>query len=422
MYGSTLAVASLLAGCGGGAGNLAPGVSAPATAQSVARQTRLNADWHSAPYKSLYSFAGPTGDGSDPTSSLISYGGELYGTTAAGGGPDSDGTIFKISTAGAEKAVYSFGNGSDGSQPLGDLTPVWNTFYGTTYAGGVNNAGTVYAFNASSGKESVIYTFGTNGSTDASAPAGGVTLVGDDLFGTSTAGGANNEGTIFKINLAKKTESVVYSFGSTPTDGTVPYAGLTAVGPYLYGTTSNGGANGAGAVFKINAFTGAESIVYSFGASATDGSLPAAGLVLDGNMLYGTTIAGGASGDGTIYSINPFSGKETVLHSFAGAPADGSEGCIPGGGVDRSRSHHHHSFWHYNGTLYGTTCSGGANGNGTIFSFAIGSKTEKVLYSFGASPDGSSPEADVTQIGNTLYGTASGGGANGLGTVFSYTL
>jgi uncharacterized repeat protein (TIGR03803 family) len=429
--GSTLAVASLLAGCGGGAaGNLAPSIANPASAFSAARSTRSIESSPASSYKTLYSFAGEYTDGSNPTSTLLSYGGVLYGTTG-GGGTTGDGTIFSITTSGAETDLYNFSNLPDGSAPFAGLTAAWNgksnLLYGTTFLGGTLGAGTVFSYNPATKAETVVYNFGTNGATDASAPSASLTEYDCNLYGTTTGGGTSNEGTVFKINPKTGTETVIHSFGTNGVDGTIPYAGLTVYNGYLYGTTALGGANGQGAVFKINPNNGAESVVYSFKGGTADGAEPSSSLAVSGNMLYGTTTMGGAAGLGTIFSVNPSSGAETVLHSFAGAPADGNQDCNPSSGLKgRSGGGHgcFHSFWSNNGTLYGATCFGGTDNFGTIYAYNIAKKSETVLYSFGTSgaSDGQNPQANVTQIGNTLYGTTAAGGSAGAGTVYAYTL
>jgi uncharacterized repeat protein (TIGR03803 family) len=145
-----------------------------------------------------------------------------------------------------------------------------------------------------------------------------------NLYGTTDAGGANGYGTVFKIS-ASGTESILYSFGASSTDGTWPQSSgliMDSAGN-LYGTTYAGGANGDstlnnylgatgyGTVFKISA-SGVETVVYSFGASSTDGKIPL-GLIMDsaGN-LYGTTDAGGANRDSTV-SGSGVSGAGTVF-------------------------------------------------------------------------------------------------------------
>jgi uncharacterized repeat protein (TIGR03803 family) len=133
------------------------------------------------------------------------------------------------------------------------------------------------------------------------------------------------------------------------------------------------------------------------------GANPFAGVIMDaqGN-LYGTTVDGGSYGSGTVYMLDP-SGNETVLHSFAG----GNDGVWPYGGLIMDAS----------GNLYGSTHSGGAFGDGTLYKIDP-SGNETVLFSF-SGPDGSVPLGPLTmdQAGN-LYGTTTGGGPNNDGTVF----
>ena len=164
---------------------------------------------------------------------------------------------------------------------------------------------------------------GTDGSFPFSSLAWGVN---HSLYGTTVYGGANNQGTVFKV-APGGVETVVHSFGSG-TDGSSPDAGLVAAaGGSFYGTTPLGGDFGFGTVFEIDR-TGAERVVYSF-TGGVDGANPDAPLVLDakGN-LYGTTYAVGSSGEGTVFEIDT-DGSETVLHSFSG----GADGANPGSAV-----------------------------------------------------------------------------------------
>jgi uncharacterized repeat protein (TIGR03803 family) len=225
---------------------------------------------------------------------------------------------------------------------------------------------------------------------------------------------------------AAPTYIVLHSFDNA--DGATPYAGLIRDGAgNLYGTTSNGGANNAGVVFKVSP-TGTETILYSFSGGA-DGENPYAGLVRDaaGN-LYGTTAFGGAQCQegglvpgtcGVVFELSP-EGAETVLHAFAGHPTDGA---APNGDLIRVAG----------GNLYGTTANGGAfspcsqgffRACGTVFKLGP-TGTESVLYNFTGGPDGGNPLAGLIQdAAGNLYGTTVAGGvgsklcAGGCGTVF----
>jgi uncharacterized repeat protein (TIGR03803 family) len=195
----------------------------------------------------LYNFAG-NGDGATPVSRLINVKGTLYGTTSYGGsqcGSVGCGSIFKITTSGFEKPVYSFKGGRDGSTPAAALTDLNGTFYGTTTLGGVQNVGTVFKL-TSSGAESVIYSF--KGGGDGATPQQLAELNGR-LYGTASAGGLKHDGTVFSLTTAG-TLSVLHTF-TGGADGATPRAGLRNVNGVLYGTTVAGGTHKAGTLFSI---------------------------------------------------------------------------------------------------------------------------------------------------------------------------
>src|SRR5207253_6994880 len=226
--------------------------------------------------------------------------------------------------------------------------------------------------------------------------------------GSHCAGGC---GTVFSLDLNTGAEKVLHSFQKDGTDGTSPVSRLTEIGSMLYGTTETGG-DRVGTVFAIDRRTGAESIVHTFTAGA-DGIYPEAGLKKMGGLLYGTTSYGGStgcgsSGCGTVFSIDPATGKETVLHSFKGNPTDGA---IP-----------EDELIEVNGILYGTTLAGGSGtcDCGTVFSIDPATGEEKVLYSFTFGSDGAYPYARVTNVAGTLYGTTpEGGNSSNGGTRYS---
>ena len=315
------------------------------------------------------------------------------------------------------KVLYSFKGGADGEYPWAGLVNVKGTLYGTTEKGGANNDGTVFRI-TTSGKKTVLHSFG--GSGDGEYPWAGLINVNGTLYGTTFGGGAYSSscsseycgyGTVFSITLSG-TETVLYSFkGSRAGEG--PYAGLIDVKGTLYGTTLFGGGNNEGTVFSVTP-SGTETVLHRFGGSG-DGADPYASLIDVKGTLYGTTYAGGANGCrygrgcGTVFSISP-RGKETVLHSFGGS----GDGEYPWAGLIN-----------VNGTLYGTTTMGphhrSARCCGTVFS-GTPSGTETVLYRFKGSHhgDGDYPQAILLNVNGTLYGTTYAGG-NG-GTLFSVTM
>ncbi|HEX4158003.1 MAG TPA: choice-of-anchor tandem repeat GloVer-containing protein [Rhizomicrobium sp.] len=154
--------------------------------------------------------------------------------------------------------------------------------------------------------------------------------------------------------------------------------------------------------FPATAIAGSkETVIYSF--DNTSGASPYAGLIYVKGTLYGAALAGGASGDGTVFALVRKTGAETVLHSFGG----GTDGKLPRATLTAVKS-----------TLYGTTLEGGANGYGTFFSVDPGTGVETVLHAFGSGTDGEYPVASLIDVKGTLYSTTLNGGADGDGTIF----
>jgi uncharacterized repeat protein (TIGR03803 family) len=251
-------------------------------------------------------------------------------------------------------------------------------------------------------------------SGDGAGPAGSLLEIGGTAYGITPFGGAYGYGAVFAYDLTTSTEAVMYSFKGG-SDGGTPEGGLIELGGTLYGVTSAGGANGLGTIFSLHPAAKKETVIHSF--SGTDGSAPMGALLAYGGKLYGTASTGGASSLGTVFVLDPTNDALTVLHSFAGGSTDGAlpmAALVPAGGA-----------------LYGTTQTGGANGGnilndpylgGTVFKLVPASGETTVVWSFGAGTDGAAPEAPVIAIGNTLYGTTSGGGTANDGTLFSFAI
>ena len=273
----------------------------------------------------------------------------------------------------------------------------------------------------------VLHTFS---GTDGGNPDAG--LIRDpegNVYGTTFYGGSSGKGVVFKLDPAGK-ETVLHSF-TGGADGGYPQAGLIRDSEgNLYGTTTSGGLSGGacvgylsatcGVVFKLDP-AGNETVLHSFAGFPTDGSNPAAALIRDseGN-LYGTTVQGGFTAClnicGVVFKLDP-SGKETILHSFTG----GADGAEPETGLIRDSE----------GNLYGTTNLGGDHGRicrgfdgpplgcGVVFRLDPSGK-EKVLYNFAGLADGKGPSGLIRDSAGNLYGTtyAANGSASGGGTVF----
>jgi uncharacterized repeat protein (TIGR03803 family) len=381
-------------------------------------------------YTLIYSF-GASPDGANPHRAVaITSGGTLYGTTVYGGA-SGYGTIYELVPGGGgswtESIIQSFANDSgDGGEPDGDL--LWNgtAIYGTTSIGGSSGDGTVFRAKETSGvwSESPIYNFaGPTG--DGAGPFAGVIASGGVLYGTTFYGGANSDGgSAYSLTPSGNswTEALLYSFGASASDGVNPHAPLVYAGSgVFYGTTYNGGASSSGTVYELvdSGGTWTETVLYSF-SGGSDGSNPHSGLVIDGSgVLYGTTVLGGSHGKGVVYSLTSAGGgswTEAVLHNFKTGTNDGEQ---PRAGV---------IFGSSTSTLYGATVYGGSsanctNGCGTVYelTYSGGSWTETILYSFtgSTSSDGAEPYSDLIYSGGTLYGTTYVGGASNNGTVYS---
>jgi uncharacterized repeat protein (TIGR03803 family) len=298
----------------------------------------------------IYSF-GASPDGANPYGTLVQASdGTLYGTTQAGGA--GYGTVFKITTAGVESVIYSFGAPPDGANPYGGLLLASDgNLYGMTSAGGAGY-GTVFQV-TTAGVEQVLHSFAA--SNDGNFPESGLIQGADgNLYGTTHLGGAgSNFGTVFKISTSGATYKVLHSFG-TAGDGSQPYGSLVqASDGNLYGTTTVGGANNLGTVFKITTTGTGEAVLHSFGASG-DGANPYGRLIQGSDgALYGLTQAGGANSEGTVFQITT-AGAEAVLYSFGAATNDGTG---PKAGLLQAS----------NGALYGLTPTGGTGNLGTVF-------------------------------------------------------
>ncbi|HUI43975.1 MAG TPA: choice-of-anchor tandem repeat GloVer-containing protein, partial [Terriglobia bacterium] len=319
--------------------------------------------------------------------------------------------------------LHSF-HRSDGGYPQESLVQANDgNLYGTSWYGGANYDGTVFKITPS-GTLTTVYSFcSQSGCTDGEEPEAALVQATDgNLYGTTAEGGANGGGTVFKITPSGAL-TTLYSFCShsgCTEHGFSPGGLVQATDGNFYGTTYFGGAGigGAGTVFKITP-SGALTTLYSFCtlSNCPDGDLPYAAMVQanDGN-LYGTTGDGGANGDaGTVFKITP-SGALTTLYSFC-SQSGCRDGELPG----------ELSVQATDGNFYGTTYEGGANGPyyGTIFKITP-SGTLTTLYSFCSQSnctDGEKPGPAMVQDTNgNFYGTTYEGGANGYGTVFSLSV
>jgi uncharacterized repeat protein (TIGR01451 family) len=379
--------------------------------------------------------------------------GNFYGTTSQGGtntsGTNATGTVFKMTTNGTVTILVSF-NGVNGGIPLAGLTlaPDGN-FYGTTEFGGTNGDGTVFKLTTNGTLTTLVNFNGTNG---ANPLAGLVAGPGGNLYGTTRYGGTNqNLGTVFQVTTNGTFTTLIQFAG---TNGAWPYGGVT-VGPdgNLYGTTTwagnpNGDFNG-GTIFELTTNGLLTTLIRFVDLGGTNGLNPETSLTLgpDGNF-YGTTFAGGANGNGTVFQVTtngilatltqagiPFqtlftpqgyeyyttnnwvtsakvsNGTLTTLYSFS-AQTNGNN---PDGANLQSTL-----ALGPDGNFYGTAPAGGANGYGTAFKVTTNG-TFTTLATFSGNHGDNLMDALTTGPDGSLYGTANTGGTSGYGTVFKLT-
>ena len=393
---------------------------------------------------------GTNDDGANSDVGLILSGNILYGA-ALGGGSSGRGTVFAVNTDGTgftnlhsfTELSGAFLTNSDGASP-NRLIISGNTLYGTAFGGGTSGWGTVFAVNTDGTGFTNLHNFsailsGTN--SDGAWPEAGLVLSGNILYGTAYRGGSSDRGTVFALNTDGTSFTNLHNFAATSgnigghgtnSDGAYPWADLILLGNTLYGTAQYGGDSGNGTVFKVNT-NGTFTKLYFFTAMSgvspyttnSDGGKPVAGLVFSGGSLYGTTFQGGSAGNGTVFAINTNGTGFTNLHNFTAIPSSfpttNSDGAGPQAGLVLSGN-----------TLYGTAAGGGSSANGTVFKVNTDGTGFTTPYSFTASADngngfstnsdGASPRGTLILSGHTLYGTAYRGGSSDKGTVFSLSL
>jgi uncharacterized repeat protein (TIGR03803 family) len=327
--------------------------------------------------------------------------------------------------------LHSFDDINDGRGAENELVLSGHTLYAVATSGGSYDRGTVYSLNLDGSGFTVLHNFtpdvyppDTN--LDGSYPQGELIVTGNTLYGTTSQGGASLDGTIFRVNTDGTGYTNLHSFDSlsydypisTNYDGAYPVSGLVLSGGTLFGITPRGGTLGNGTVFAVNVdgtgFTNLHNL------TSAEGAYSQGGLVLSGDTLYGTAYQG-ASGSGTVFKLNTNGSGFTVLHTFTATPNQypykNTDGSHPDAGVILSGN-----------TLYGTTVDGGTNGYGVVFAVNTDGTCFTNLHNFTAlssddlsqtNCDGAAPQAGLTVAGNILYGTATGGGRFGAGTIFA---
>jgi uncharacterized repeat protein (TIGR03803 family) len=348
-------------------------------------------------------------EGSLPQGALVQApDGTLFGT-AYNGGLNGYGTVFRVGPDGSNVGVihdFMPPNGGDGVHPAAPVTISGSVAYGTDSSGGSSGRGAVYKLNLDGSGYALLHNF-TNGSSDGGTSAAVIKGADGYLYGTIPSGGSNGNGAVFKLSADGSAYSDLYDFGAAPADGNNPQAGLLqGRDGALYGTTQYGGSNSSGTVFKLNTDGSAYSVLYHF-SGASDGSYPVCSLI-QGNdgLLYGTAPSGGTNNDGTVFKLATNGATFMKIYDFKGSP-DGQQ---PQGGLLLGQD----------GFLYGVSGYGGSNSSGTVFRMDTNGGGETVLYAFQGGQDLSNPQSPLVQTADgTLYGTSSSGGSNYDGGAFA---
>jgi len=404
--------------------------------------------------KVLHTFTSGNRGGSPSGKLIFDTVGNLYGTTSAGGGFNTNcpngwcGAVFEltptVSGRWKESVLHDFRWGENGSVPqAGLIFDSSGNLYGTTSEGGRGRClyracGVVFELTpTTAGKwtETVLYAF--SGGDDGGYPYAGLIFdAAGNLYGTTVLGGNRGFGVVFELMHTSNgmwKEKVLHAFTGGKDGGQLSGRLIFDERGSLYGDTTLGGnladcqGNGCGVVFKLTPTSHGrwkESVLYSF-AGGKDGAGPSgSSLIFDSvGSLYGTTGGDaegcqGLGGCGVVFKLAPTSNgrwKETVLHTFTG----GKDGAVAEPDLTFDSA----------GNLYGTTYYGGlancAYGCGVAFKLmptSNGQWKEIVLHSFTGGNDGGSPASgSIFDPEGNLYGSTAMGGANGWGVIFELT-
>ena len=330
------------------------------------------------------------------------------------------GTVFRVDPlTGDLRTLHAFTGGNDGGAPFGGLVEVGGQLYGVTRSGGPAAApsspsGTIFRIDPSTGAFTVLHAFFDLSTIPANVPWGPLALGPDGmLYGTTRFGGAEEAGTIYRLNPATGAFAIVHAM--TVAEGIGP------VGPLLldsdgsfYGSAYGGGDDtGSGTIFRFDPVTSQLQRLYSF-TSATDGSSPGPLVKGSDGHLYGTTdygpVPAGSPRTPTFFRLRrtPAVSFET-LRTFDPATTGRGEKVQLVLGTDAR--------------LYGYAQTDGPTGTGTIYRFdplAGGPPSDPlsftVLHTF--PPEASSPSGPTLSADGFLYGTTRSGGATGRGRVY----
>jgi uncharacterized repeat protein (TIGR03803 family) len=364
--------------------------------------------------------------GSGAASALVPDGnGFLWGVTPYGGDSTGNGTVFKVEMAtGAATSVIEFSNNgtsNKGSTPVGPLVNdgVGN-LWGVTSAGATSGKGSVFKIAASTGVLTTVLQFSTLTGANAtvSNPQNGLTNDGQgNLWGIASVGGGASTWTVYKIKMSDGsfTKVAEHAPGGVSYLGRTPLAGLSgnATSPWLWGTTSVGGTNNLGTLFRYDPSTGRTEVAKSFtGTTGTVlGSKPNGKVHVDADdMVWGTTEEGGTSNFGTIFKYDPATSNFTTVQSFSSGGGYRPKGALVGMS---------------DGFIWGTTSSGSSASYGSVFKINPATNAVTVVHTFASSTPANGYQLAcglVEDSSGFIWGTTQLGGANTSGTLFKIAI
>lgn len=327
-------------------------------------------------------------NGAKPSGNLVQDGEFVYGTTSAGGNT-GNGVLFRYNAQTNAYAVVHHFNGIDGWGPR-NINLQGNTIYGTTVAGGtytsaesVYGMGVLYSYDINSGLFNKLIDFnGENGEN----PQGVIYGIDNNMYGLTRQGGDFGDGVLYRYNPVTNIYTKLHSFAGY--DGSLPSncKMMQASNYVLYGTTTWGGNNNMGVIFRFDMAHDQFTVLYHF--NGAHGSYPEGVLTEVNGILYGITPFGGANGEGVVYSYSIAEGTYNVVHTFAD-----TDGRTPTSGLTLGAD----------GNLYGLTTNGGLYGEGVIFSINPVTNTYVVLAD-NNNATGSNPLSPFLELAGDVTG------------------
>ena len=347
--------------------------------------------------------------GSQPWGSLVVANNQkMYGLARYGGNLQK-GTIFEFDpTTGLATKKIDFDGSNKGGEPVGSLCLADDgMLYGMTSIGGTYGQGVLFSYNPDNENYTKLHDFSGFGFGDGAQPKSDLIQASDGkLYGTTTYGGINDQGTIFEYNISTSTYSVKHSFSALLT-GKNPWSGKLIEFPNgkLWGMTIVGGTGDFGVIYNYILSSGSVTKVHSF-SGGLNGENPGGGFVIGNDtLLYSMTQKGGTYNTGIIFSFNPDNYTFLKKIDFNGVNFGG----VPYGTLMKASDN----------MFYGLTSAGGLYNSGVLFKYSNNTNILTKKHDFGFVGNGFYPVGDLVMAGrDTLYGMTTYGGAQSGGVIF----